>query len=640
MHSLIARLVEQHLNGETSSDTLLPFMRALSDALASYDQEHQLLKQSLTHSSEKLNFINDTLRQQLLENQTAKKQVEENLAKQKALLDTIPEVVYSFRPGGSLSLANRAGLELLNIDRETLYAQNAEENLEMWFRLLANPNSFKRELEKISRDHKLELHGYFEMLDGRVFEFSSVPETLGDQYLGRVWCCRDITETKRHEEKLRHLAFHDALTSLPNRVFLLESIFHAINLAKRNRTQVAVMFIDLDDFKKINDTAGHEVGDMFLIEVSRKIHQALRQGDILGRLGGDEFLILLEGIQKQQEITAVKERVLEMLSEAIVVGDKEYVVTCSIGLSLYPNDGDHADELVRKADMAMYHAKQSGKNTFRYFDVGLEKIALHRLSIETQLRTAIANLNFILVFQPKVELSSGDIVAVEALIRWVKPDGEVIFPDKFIGTAENTGFINTITRWVIATACKKIQSWRGSVLQSLSISVNISALDFRDDSFPSYVEHTLSEYGIEPGQMEFELTESVFLEEKSRAKAIIADFKRMGLELSIDDFGTGYSSFRYLQDLDIDCLKIDRSFVSNVSNHRSAAIVKSIVDVGKNLGMCVVAEGVENEEELTLVRDVGCDMCQGYYFSRPISEEALVELVNSHGESSSTSAKT
>jgi len=632
MHKLLSRLVRRHLPKDIDQNLIQNLLASLSECFNDHDEDRYMLERSLMLMSEELNEINATLQSQLVENEDSKKQLEENLVKQTALLDATPEAVISFKPGGEVNQMNRAGLDLMGISEAEFRANSGEKNLEIWLGMLVDPRCFVKDLDRIRLDQSLELHDYVDMKDGRYFAYHSVPEFLNGKYLGRVWCWRDLSNMKNHQEKLKYQAFHDSLTTLPNRMFILESLHHAITLGKRNGSSVAVMFIDLDDFKKINDTAGHDIGDRFLVEVSRKLGRGLRESDILGRLGGDEFLIILEGIEHSYQIDQVRDCVLGSLREPVVIDNTHYVVSCSVGVSLFPSDGDKPEELIRKADMAMYQAKEQGKNTFRYFDPSLERIAIHRMAIETKLREGIAKEEFSLVYQPKICLQKKNTVhSVEALIRWIRPDGEIIYPDQFIAVAENIGLIQSVTLWVLRTACMKLKAWQATPLESLSISINISAMDLRSHSFASAVMDVINDYGVDPAKLELELTESVLLDEKCEARENMARLRASKVKLSVDDFGTSYSNFAYLQELDIDFLKIDRSFVAGVDkNQKSAAIVKSIIDIGENLGITCVAEGVETALELAHIKQMGCAICQGYYYSRPLSEADLLAYMNNN----------
>jgi diguanylate cyclase (GGDEF)-like protein len=438
-----------------------------------------------------------------------------------------------------------------------------------------------------------------------------------------------ITEIQNNQDLLKHQAYHDSLTALPNRINIMNTIHHALALAKRHQQKCAILFIDLDDFKKINDTAGHSEGDRFLIEVSQRLKSILRESDTLGRLGGDEFIIILENIASGTQITEVYSRALKSLSTPFIIGGNPYVVSCSIGISNFPQDGKTVEELIRKADMAMYQAKKLGKNRFHYFDESLERLAIHRVKTEESLREAIKNNEFILYYQPKIQINQQQekLVGVEALIRWKKEDGTLIYPDSFIPIAEKCGLIKNITKWVITEACKQLKQWKNTSLANIPISVNISAIDAADHGF---VDSTLSilETFDTPGHLiNLELTESVFFDDIDTVNIKLEELRKNNITISLDDFGTGYSSLSYIQDLQIDFLKIDKSFIFGMSkNNKSLAIVQSIIDMGNNLGLTVIAEGVETNEDKEILINAECHIAQGYLYSRPIEASKLEEF--------------
>lgn len=438
-----------------------------------------------------------------------------------------------------------------------------------------------------------------------------------------------ITEIQNNQDLLKHQAYHDSLTALPNRINIMNTIQHALALAKRHQQKCAILFIDLDDFKKINDTAGHSEGDRFLIEVSKRLQSILRESDTLGRLGGDEFIIILENIASNTQITKIYNRALKSLSTPFIANGNPYVVSCSIGISNFPQDGKTAEELIRKADLAMYQAKKLGKNRFHYFDESLERLAIHRVKTEESLREAIKNNEFVLYYQPKIQinLQQEKLVGVEALIRWKKEDGSLVYPDNFIPIAEKCGLIKSLTKWVITEACKQLKLWKSTNLANIPISVNISAIDIADHRF---VESTLSilETYDTPGHLiNLELTESVFFDDINTVNFKLEELHRNNITISLDDFGTGYSSLSYIQELQIDFLKIDKSFIFGMSkNKKSLAIVKSIIDMGNNLGLTVIAEGVETLEDKETLIKANCHIAQGYLYSRPIEASKLEEF--------------
>lgn len=438
-----------------------------------------------------------------------------------------------------------------------------------------------------------------------------------------------ITEIQNNQNLLQDQAYHDGLTALPNRINIMNAIQHALALAKRHQQKCAILFIDLDDFKKINDTAGHSEGDRFLIEASKRLKSILRESDTLGRLGGDEFIIVLENIASGSQITKLYNRALKTLSSPFIVNGNPYVVSCSIGISHFPEDGKTAEELIRKADLAMYQAKKLGKNRYHYFDESLERLAIHRVKTEESLREAIKNNEFVLYYQPKIQIDQTQekLVGVEALIRWKKKDGSLVYPDQFIPTAEKCGLIKSLTNWVIAEACEQLKQWKNTSLTDIPISINISAIDIADTHFVESTLSILNTYKTPGHLINLELTESVFFDDINTVNAKLKELHRNNITISLDDFGTGYSSLSYIQELQIDFLKIDKSFIFAMSkSKKSLAIVKSIIDMGNNLGLTVIAEGVETLEDKEILIKARCHIAQGYLYSRPVEASKLEQL--------------
>ena len=628
MHKLLSRLVRRHLPEDIPSQKLEAFLESITQAFDQSDQDRLMLERSLTLVSGELTEINSKLSSQLSEVETYQLDLEKSLVEQAAIIHAIPEAIFSVKTDGAINQINKSGRVLFGETEDKIKALKSEESISLLLNKFKDPNKFLKLISKIKKDNLAISNDLFETKDNKYFECHTIPEILDGRYIGRVWCFRDVTDARKSQEKLKYQAFYDSLTKLPNRALLLESIDHAIAVAKRNYEEVAVLFIDLDDFKKINDTAGHEEGDRFLIEISNQIKSSLRKSDILGRLGGDEFVVVLEKIKHREQIESVHNKIFSLFSRPFPTQDNQYFISCSIGISLYPQDGSQAEELIRKADMAMYQAKRSGKNTFHYFDNSLEHIAIHRVSIEAKLRRAIAEDQFILHYQPKIDLESNRIVGAEALIRWQEPDGELIFPDNFIPIAEDTGIIRDITQWVFQKICQNLNQWQSTELKGIPVSINISAIDFSDPSFLTQANSFIDKYNVKPNLLELELTESVFFNDINKVKDTIAQLKLKNILISIDDFGTGYSSFSYLHDLDIDYLKIDKSFIQSLhDSEKSKAIVKSIIDLGENLGIKVVAEGIETEKDHTLLLSEGCNIGQGYHYSRPIPEDKFTELI-------------
>lgn len=430
----------------------------------------------------------------------------------------------------------------------------------------------------------------------------------------------DISERKAQEEKIRHLAHHDALTGLPNRLLFDERLRMSLQQADRHQERVALLFIDLDRFKNINDSLGHHVGDGLLQSVARRLTEAVRAGDTVCRQGGDEFVVILNAVADVQEVAHVVERrLIPLVLQTHQVCDVSLHISCSVGIAIYPDDADSMDTLMRHADAAMYSAKASGRNNFQFFSAEMNRDAVERLNTETHLQHALKNRELALHVQPIVNCQSGVVVSVEALLRWRQPALGMIPPTRFIPIAEENGLIHDIGRWALSEACRLHQHWAATGLGRLPIAVNVSAVQFRRGDFVDTVRAVLAESGMPAQFLQLELTESLMMTESERNLADIQRLKVLGVGLSLDDFGTGYSSLSYLHRLPLDKLKIDRSFVRDmIDDPADMAITRAIVSLGGTLGLRVVAEGVEHIEELKALRALGCDEVQGYLFSPPL----------------------
>ncbi len=433
---------------------------------------------------------------------------------------------------------------------------------------------------------------------------------------------------KRAEERVRHLANYDELTGLPNRSMFHQRVGHALAQARRNARVLAILFIDLDRFKNINDTLGHDAGDRVLKEIADRLRGCLRESDTVGRLGGDEFVVLTEELAQPAQVAAVAQKILAAVARPIVLETREVHITGSIGISTYPGDSEDMQSLMKNADIAMYRAKELGKNNYQFYSARMNVHTLERLAMESDLRRALERNEFLLHYQPKVDIGSGRIAGVEALIRWQQPGKALIPPAQFIPLAEETGLIVPIGEWVLRTACLQNKSWQDQGLPRLRTAVNLSARQFAHENLVQDVARVLSETGLAPAALEFEITESMVMSNPERAVRLLDQFKNMGIHLSIDDFGTGYSSLSYLKRFPINSVKIDRSFIRDLpGDGDDAAITEAIIAMAHSLRLRVIAEGVETEEQLRFLRAHGCDEMQGYHFSRPLPEGELLRLL-------------
>ena len=436
---------------------------------------------------------------------------------------------------------------------------------------------------------------------------------------------------KRAEERVQHMATHDALTSLPNRVMFSQLLNHEIRAGERYRRSFAVMFIDLDRFKFVNDTLGHEAGDRLLQEVSTRFQACLRSSDVVSRVGGDEFVVLLQEISDVEAVANVARKILSAAMKPIVVLGQECRVTASIGICLYPKDAQDEQSLLKNADIAMYLAKEEGKNNFQFFSEDIRVQSLERQTLETSLRQALERNEFSLHYQAKLDLKTKEITGVEALLRWQHPDLGTVSPAKFIPVAEETGLIAPIGRWVLQTACAQNVAWQREGLPPVCMAVNLSARQFADEGLIADIVAALKESGMKPELLELELTESMVMQNAERATRLLAAIKQMGVRIAVDDFGVGYSSLAQIKRYPIDTLKVDRSFIRDLEkNAEDRAITEAIITMGKTLSMTVVAEGVETQEQQTFLADHACDAMQGFYFSKPIGADQFAGFLRQH----------
>jgi diguanylate cyclase (GGDEF)-like protein/PAS domain S-box-containing protein len=444
---------------------------------------------------------------------------------------------------------------------------------------------------------------------------------------------RDITQRKKSEERLvevSHSAQHDFLTNLPNRALLNDRITQAIAFAQRQDKQFAVLFVDLDHFKAINDSLGHEIGDKLLQSVAGRLITSVRRSDTVSRHGGDEFVVVLADIEQAEDAAFSARKILGALAAPHQIDNTELYANVSIGVSTYPGDGQDALSLINSADTAMYDAKEHGRNNYQFFRPDMHARVLERQSLEGSLRRALGRHEFLLHYQPKINLISGEITGVEALIRWMHPDRGLVPPAQFVPIAEECGLILPIGQWVLLEACRQARAWRDLGLRAVPVAVNVSAVEFGAKDFLSGVRATLIATGVEPHNLELELTESVLIIDAESTIDTLHALKAIGVQLAIDDFGTGYSSFSYLRRFPLDALKIDRSFVRDITaDPDDAKIVSAMIGIGKSLRQRVIAEGVETREQLEFLQAQGCGEGQGYYFSRPVAAEQFAELLKS-----------
>lgn len=466
-------------------------------------------------------------------------------------------------------------------------------------------------------------------IKGSNLYFTLSPIFNGDKIHKIVGSAIDVTEQRRAEEKAQYLAYYDSITNLPNRALCKERLKHAILHAHRSDKMLSVLFLDLDRFNVVNDTLGHAAGDILLKQVAEKLQECIHEDELVARIGGDEFLLILPEISSEKEVTKIAGDVLNIFNQPFIIQDKEIFISTSMGISFYPHDGMDVETLFKNADTALYRAKERGRNNYQFYASKMNDRALERLSLEQDLRKAVERNELFLLYQPRVSLKSGRIVGVEALIRWKHTLLGTISPAEFIPLAEESGLIVPIGEWVIRTACLQNKVWHDKGYKDLRLAVNISPKQFKHGNLTDNVKAIIHELGMSPRLLELEITEGCMVENTDVNLNVIQTLKSIGLDISVDDFGTGFSSLNYLKQFKVDFLKIDQSFVNGIPDDlNDSAITNAIINMGHSLKLSVVAEGVETREQAEFLRDNDCDEIQGYYFSRPVSAEEIEKLID------------
>ena len=630
MHKLLARQLKLSKVDESFVQEYADIISRVSDAYELNERETNILERSLFITSNELNERNDLLKNQLNELSDTQQQLEHSISVLNATFDAIGEQVTVLDLKGNVVSANIMAREFF--ERFNLNAYNYFSQIDT---IIKKGNKSADIIAQLKADSKQALSGEFESIDDKHYSYRSLPQLKNGQLIGRVFCIRDISVEKEHEEIIHFQAYHDALTGLANRQLFMDRLEHSLTLARRDDSMTAVLFLDLDNFKRVNDTEGHKGGDELLIKMVERINHRLREQDTLARIGGDEFVILVELVKSKNNIENLCEALLETISKEFIINGRPQYVSSSIGIALYPQDGITPDSLLSNADMAMYDAKNNGKNAYRFYHRKLEAHAREQMDIERELRKAINNQELEIYLQPKIGLDCNQILGAEVLMRWFTASGESIPPDLFIPIAESTGLIKKIGEFAISSAISLLEQWQQEGIAPLKLAVNLSIIEFQDEHFIDYIIESISNSSISGDQLIIELTESIFMENKEKMSKTMHKLKHYGVAFALDDFGKGYSSFSYLQLLPIDYLKIDKSFLQNViTDEQSAAIAKCIIDIGHNLDLAIIAEGIEDQETLDYVSKTHCEMAQGFFMYRPMPSDSFTKLIrkNSHAK--------
>ena len=547
--------------------------------------------------------------------------------KYRSILESIQEGYFEVDLNGNFTFCNNSMSRLTGCSKEELLGMN--------YKQFTNEENIKEVLQAFNEVYDTGEPSKFDWQiirrsgsEGFIEASVTLKKDLSGKPIGFKGMIRDITERKRIEQQINYMATHDALTGLPNRLMFSQLLNHAIRSAQRHGKQLAVLFIDLDRFKTINDSLGHEAGDRLLKEMARRFRKSLRAVDIVGRLGGDEFIILTDEVDELNQVANVAHKLLTTIIQPMVLAGEECRITASIGISIYPRDGNDEQSLMKNADVAMYFAKEEGKNNYQFYSKDIHSLSNKRFSIETNLYRALERNELSLEYQAKVDFKSGMITGVEALLRWKNPSLGTLTPMQFIPVAEGTGMIVPIGRWVMKTACAQNVAWQRQGLPPIRVAVNLSLRQLMDDKLLEDIKAALDESGMAPNLLELEITESMVMHNPEHMIGVLTNIKKMGVRLAVDDFGTGYSSLSQIKNFPVDTLKVDRSFIRNlVQDSDNQAITQAIINMGKNLCLTVVAEGVETQEQKDYLRYLICDEMQGFHFSKPVAPDQFADLL-------------
>ena len=555
-----------------------------------------------------------------------KKQLEEMVSLLRATLESTADGILVINREGKIVTHNRKFAKMWGIPENVLKNKIDDRAIGYVLKQVKDPEKFIVSLEELYSKITSNCLDEIEFLDGRIFERYSLPQRVGHKIIGRVFSFRDVTKRKSMEGKLMRQATTDPLTGIPNRVLLTDRLEHSIKLANRNKTKVGLLFLDLNRFKGVNDSLGHNIGDLLLKEVSSRLCQGLREADTVARWGGDEFAIVLENLETKKEAGDIVKRFLDMFKKPIAIKNHIINTGCSIGVSIYPDDGKTPITLLKHADTAMYYAKKEGGNYYRYYKPEMTKRSREMLEIENDIKGAIEKNQFSMHYQPIIDVKTGKINSLEALIRWQHPKKGWVSPGEFIPVAEDSGLILSLGRWIMEQNFSQAQEWKNKGLLKCKISMNVSILELKQTDLIQYLKKMMLQYEVSSKNFILEVTESGVMDNTSLYLKVLKQLTELGFEISVDDFGTGYSSLTYLHLFPIKKLKIDQSFIRSF-NKEGKSIILTIIALARNLGLRTVAEGVETKQQLKFLKENDCDEIQGFYFARPMPSEKVEKLL-------------
>jgi diguanylate cyclase (GGDEF)-like protein len=564
-----------------------------------------------------------------LESQLAEQNAElkKSVSLMRATLESTGEGVLTIDNDGKLINYNKKFALMWELPEKELNASgDAKYVFGALSSLLENPKDFLSTASALHYKGSSTYTDTLKLKDGRFFECRAQLQEISEKASGAVWCFRDITRQKILEEQLQHQATHDVLTGLPNRTLLIEHLHQQVANSRRNRNLFSVFFLDLDRFKVINDNLTHAIGDVLLKAVANRLQTILRANDFIARLGGDEFVLVTTGINTREDVTVVSKRLLSGFEEEFFIEGRKFKTDVSIGVSMYPADGETANILLKNADIAMYAAKARGGNNLQFYSADMDVASLARLELEEQLRQALSNHEFVLHYQPQINIKTGELEAVEALVRWKHPTRGLIQPLEFISVVEEIGLLKPLGEWILRSVCAQNKAWQSAGFPPVRVSVNLVASQFETQNMVELIKKTLDETQLDPKYLEIELTESVFMKNMDISNTV-RDIKSLGVHVALDDFGTGYTNLSFLKKLPLDRLKLDRSFVEDIKGPtQDNTIAHAIISMAKSLNLQVAAAGVETPNQVDFLKKEACNLLQGFYFSRPVPADEMIEI--------------